>query len=313
LKVFVAGASGAIGRRLVPRLLEAGHPVVGMTRSEESAARLRELGAEAVVCDVHDADRLAAAVAAAAPHALVHQLTDLPAHLSPRKLKAAYAANNEVRRVGTRNLLAAARGAGVRRMVVQSTAFWYRPDGAGGAPVGEDHPLDTDAPGIVGTAVRTMAEVEEQVRDSGLEAVVLRYGMFYGPGTWYAPDGDVGRQVAKRRYPVIGRGAGVFSFVHVDDAADATVRALEAPPGTYNVVDDEPAPMSEWLPAYAQALGAAPPRRAPRALAMLAAGRAPVQWMDTMVGAGNARAKRELGWAPAHPTWRTGFRETPAP
>ncbi|MDX6696713.1 MAG: hypothetical protein QOE65_110 [Solirubrobacteraceae bacterium] len=306
MRVFVAGATGAIGRELVPRLRAAGHEVVGMTRSEAGAERLREAGAEPVVADVHDGERVAAAVAAAAPDAIVNQLTDLPARFRPRELDARYAANDEIRRVGTRHLLDAARRSGVGRFVAQSNAFWYPPGPQELA--GEDRPLNTGARGIVGRSVRTMAEVEATSRAAPLEAVILRYGVFYGPGTWYGRGGDVAEQVARRRYPLIGRG--VHSFVHVADAADAAVRALAAPPGTYNVVDDEPAPMAKWLPVYAAALDAKPPRRVPKAVAMLVAGRAPVEWLDTMVGADNARAKRDLGWTPAHPTWRTGFAES---
>ena len=306
--MFVAGASGAIGRRLVPLLAEAGHEVVGMTRSPERAGRLRELGAEPVVADALDADAVTGAVTEARPQAIVNQLTDLPQAMSPRKLKAAYAANDRIRREGTASLLRAAEAADVERMVVQSVAFWYRP--GDDHPNGEDTPLVTDAAEPIGEAVRTMKRVEDSVLEhASIDAVVLRYGFFYGPGTWYAADGDVGQQVAKRRYPIVGKGEGVFSFVHVDDAASAAVAALTAPPGVYNVVDDEPAPMAVWLPELADALGARPPLRAPRPVARVAAGRGPVDWMESLRGASNAKARAELGWTPLWPTWRTGFRE----
>jgi 2-alkyl-3-oxoalkanoate reductase len=309
MKVFVAGASGAIGRRLVPKLIDAGHEVVGMTRSEANAEALRAVGASAVVCDVYDVDRVKRVVQQTKPDAIVNQLTDLPQSLKPRKLKEYYSANNKVRQVGTENLLVAARAAGVKRFVLQSSAYWYSPATANGHPVGENHPFYLDAPEPIGTAVKTMEHVERMVRHSGLEAVILRYGMFYGPGTWYDADGDVGQQMRKRMYPIVGKGQGVFSFVHVDDAVDATVKALTAKPGTYNVVDDEPAPMAEWMPVFAEALKAKKPMKAPRPMAILAAGKAPVQWMENLKGADNSRAKRELGWQPEYATWRRGFYE----
>lgn len=309
MKVFVAGGSGALGRRLVPRLAEAGHEVVATTRDAQRAEALRSLGAEPVVCDVFDAARLTEAMRAAAPEIVVNQLTRLPQRMNPRKLGEHYAANDRVRREGTRNLLEAARASGARRMVAQSVAFWYAPRGDG-APHAEEDPLHVEAPEPIGSSVRTMREVEKAVLEAGEpEGVVLRYGFFYGPGTWYAPDGDVGEQVRRRRYPLIGRGRGVSSFVHVDDAAAATVAALDAPPGAYNVVDDDPAPFAVWLPEFADALGARPPRRVPAALAGLVAGRGPVAWLGTLEGAGNARAKTALGWEPRYASWRTGFRE----
>ncbi|HEV2057824.1 MAG TPA: NAD(P)-dependent oxidoreductase [Solirubrobacteraceae bacterium] len=217
--------------------------------------------------------------------------------------------NNRVRKAGTQNLLLASREAGVKRFIQQSSAYWYSPSIANGRPVREEHPLYTEAPGPIGPAVKTMQEVEEMVRDSGMEAVILRYGMFYGPGTWYDAAGDVEQQMRKRMYPIIGKGEGVFSFVHIDDAADATVKALTATPGTYNVVDDEPATMAEWMPVFAEALRAKKPMKAPRPMAILAAGKAPVQWMESLKGADNSRAKRGLGWQPQYRTWRHGFYE----
>src|SRR3712207_654055 len=203
MRIFVAGATGAIGKRLVPQLVEAGHQVTAITRSKERLGMLYELGAEAVLCDVFDAGRLGSVVAQAEPEAVINELTDLPQSPNPRKLKEYYAANNRVRREGMRNLLDAALGAGVRRFIVQGAAYWYAP--TGGAVKSEEAPLYLDAPAPIGPAVGTIKEVEEAVLSAdGLEGVVLRYGMFYGPGTWYAKDGDVGRQVRKRRYPMIG-------------------------------------------------------------------------------------------------------------
>src|SRR5919112_624702 len=300
MRIFLAGATGAIGRRLVPRLFEAGHQVTAITRSEAKLAELRNVGAEPVLCDVFDARRLGTVVVRAEPDAVINQLTDLPQSLNPRKLGEYYAANNRVRREGTQTLLSAALGAGVRRFVMQGAAYWYAQ--TGGPVKTEDAPLYLDAPPPIGPAVETIRHVEEAVLSAGgIEGIVLRYGMFYGPGTWYAKDGDVGRQVKKRRYPMIGNGAGTYSFIHVDDAADATVAALEgARPGVYNVVDDDPATAAEWMPVYAEALGAKRPLRVPAFLARMIAGDALVTWMLGLRGASNEKIKREFGWRPQH-------------
>jgi nucleoside-diphosphate-sugar epimerase len=309
MKVFLAGATGAIGSRLVPQLVEAGHQVTAMTRSKEKLGKLYDLGAEAVACDVFDAGRLGSVVARAEPDAVINELTDLPQSLNPRRLKEYYAANNRVRREGTANLLSAARGAGVRSFLVQGAAYWYAP--TGGPVKTEEAPLYLDAPSPIGPAVETIKEVEEAVLTAdGIEGIVLRYGMFYGPGTWYAKDGDVGRQVRKRRYPMIGHGEGTYSFIHIDDAASATVAALErARAGTYNVVDDEPATAAVWMPLYAEALGAKRPPRVPAFVARLIAGDALVTWMLGLRGASNEKIKEELGWRPKYESWRQGFLE----
>jgi nucleoside-diphosphate-sugar epimerase len=309
MRVFVAGATGAIGRRLVPQLVEAGHEVTAMTRSKEKLGLLYNLGAEAVACDVFDAGRLGAVVARAEPDAVINELTDLPQSLNPRRLKEYYAANNRVRREGTANLLSAASGAGVRRFLVQGAAYWYAP--TGGPVKTEEAPLYLDAPSPIGLAVETIKEVEEAVLTAdGIEGIVLRYGMFYGPGTWYAKDGDVGRQVRKRRYPMIGHGEGTYSFIHVDDAASATAATLEsARPGVYNVVDDEPVSAAEWMPVYAEALGAKRPPRVPAFVARLIAGEALVRWMLGLRGASNEKIREELGWRPKYESWRQGFSE----
>jgi nucleoside-diphosphate-sugar epimerase len=309
MKVFLAGATGAIGRRLVPRLVEAGHHVTAITRKEKKRAELSELGAEPLLCDVFEARKLRSIMARAEPDAVVNELTDLPQSLNPRKLKEYYAANNRVRREGTRNLLSAALSTGVRRFLAQGSAYWYAP--TGGPVKTEEAPLYLDAPAPIGPAVETIKEVEDAVLSAdGLEGVVLRYGMFYGPGTWYAKDGDVGRQVRKRRYPMIGNGEGTYSFIHVDDAADATVAALEeARPGVYNVVDDEPATAAQWMPVYAEALGAKRPPRVPAFVARLIAGRALVAWSLGLRGASNEKIKGELDWRPQYESWRRGFFE----
>jgi nucleoside-diphosphate-sugar epimerase len=297
VRVFVAGATGVIGRPLVSQLIEAGHEVTAITRSEEKLGELYELGAEPVLCDVFDAGRLGSVVAQAEPDAVINELTDLPQSLNPRKLGEYYAANNRVRREGTANLLDAARGSGrVRRFLVQGAAYWYAQ--TGGAVKTEEAPLYLDAPPPVGPAVQTIKFVEDVVLSAeGLEGLVLRYGFFYGPGTWYAKDGDVSQQVRKRRYPMIGRGEGTYSFIHVDDAASATVAALEgARPGVYNVVDDEPATAAEWMPP-----------RVPAFVARLIAGDALVKWTLGLRGASNQKIKAELGWSPRYASWRDGF------
>src|SRR5918997_548983 len=309
MRVFLAGATGAIGRQLVPQLVEAGHEVTAITRSEDKLGMLGDLGAEAVLCDVFDAGRLGTIVAQAEPNAVINQLTDLPQSLNPRKLGEYYAANNRVRQEGTRNLLSAALGAGVRRFLVQGSAYWYAP--TGGSVKTEEASLYLDAPAPIGPAVETIKEVEDAVLSANeIEGVVLRYGMFYGPGTWYAKDGDVGRQVRKRRYPMIGKGEGTYSFIHVGDAAAATVAALErARPGVYHVVDDDPATAAEWMPVYAEALGAKRPPRVPAFVARLIAGRALVEWSLGLRGASNEKIKEKLGWHPQYESWRRGFFE----
>ncbi len=302
MRVFVAGATGAIGRPLVPRLLAAGHEVVGMTRSQERAAALRAAGADAVVVDAFDAAALSDAVAAARPEVVVNQLTDIPHALDPRRFAEQMRGLERLRTEGYGNVVEAARAAGARRLVAQSIAFVYAP-GDGAAT--EDDSLWHGSPEPFATTLRATLAGERTVLESGLEAVVLRYGWFHGPGTSFAADGATTEMVRKRRYPVIGRGAGVSSFIHVDDAADATVAAVASDAtGILNVVDDDPAPAREWLPALAEEAGARRPVRVPPFLARLAAGRFAVAFATVQRGASNARAKETLGWTPAHATWR---------
>jgi nucleoside-diphosphate-sugar epimerase len=310
MRVFVAGASGAIGRRLVPRLVAAGHDVTGMTRSEAGAGAIRAAGARAAVVDVFDRDALDTAVAEAAPEVLVHQLTALPRRFEPRR-RELYDATNRVRTEGTRNLVVATRACGTSRIVCQSVAFAYAPEGP--RVKSEEAPLHDHAPPPFGAAVRALAEMEQMVLEPGApEGVVLRYGWFYGPGTYFGEGGHTESEVRRRRFPVVGEGGGLFSFVHVDDAAEATVRALDhGRPGVYNVVDDEPGAMRDWLPAYARAIGASPPRRVPGWLARLLAGRMTADMSVSLPGASNARARHELGWEPRWPSWRKGFAEAP--
>lgn len=298
-----------IGRRLVPRLIEQGHEVVAMTRTPEKAGALREAGAEPVVCDTLDAAGLREAVVAAKPEAVVHQLTNLPQRMTPRAIKAGLAATNRVRTEGTANLIAAARAAGARRVVAQSIAFAYAPGGAGLRE--ESDPLYIDAPAPFCDAVAAVAELERAVTNAdGIEGVALRFGFWYGPGTAYAGDGYLAGEARRRRLPIVGRGSAVWSFVHVDDVASATIAALDrGQPGIYNVADDDPAPAREWTPAYAMAVGAKPPRRVPTLLVRLIAGRYAAYLATGLQGVSNLKAKRELAWRPRWPSWRQGFRE----
>jgi nucleoside-diphosphate-sugar epimerase len=308
VRVFVAGATGAVGRRLVPKLVIAGHEVTGMTRSESKTEDVRRAGARGVVADVFDVHALGAAMEEARPEVIVHELTALPDRIDFRKADT-YAATNRVRTEGTRNLIDAARTAGARRIVCQSIAFAYRMDGEGLKT--ENDPLLSEAAGAFGSGVSALREMESMVLGAdGLDGLVLRYGFFYGPGTYYGEDGTSTQDVRRRRLPIVGRGSGVFSFIHVDDAADATVAAVErGAPGVYNVTDDEPAPMREWVPVFAQAAGAKPPRRVPVWLARFVAGKDVSNFAQELRGAANEKAKCELGWEPAHPSWRRGFAE----
>ena len=310
MRVFVAGATGAIGRPLIPKLVAAGHEVTAMTRSEAKAEGLRGAGADPAVVDVFDPGALRAAVEQAGAEVIVHELTSLPERLDFRK-RGLYAATNRVRTEGTRNLLDAARAAGAGRFVCQSIAFAYRPEGA--RVKTEDEPLlDDAAPGGFGSGVAALREMESSVLGAeGIDGLVLRYGLFYGPGTYYADDGSTTADVRRRRMPIVGKGTGVFSFIHVHDAAAATVAAVErGAPGVYNITDDEPAAMSEWVPVLAQAAGAKPPRRVPAWAARLIAGKGAAAFALELRGASNEKAKRELGWKPRHPSWRTGFAES---
>jgi len=310
MRVFVAGGSGAIGRSLVPQLLAAGHDVTGTTRSEQRAQTIRAAGARAAICDALDNDALRRAAVDAAPEVIVHELTALPTRLDPRD-KRVYEATNRIRRDGTANLLAAAHAVGARRFICQSIAFAYAP-GPRPQVMAEDAPLFLTAPPPFGDGVRATAEMERAVLEAdGIDALVLRYGWFYGPGTYFGRNGATAVDVRRRRFPVIGKGSGLFSFLHVDDAAAATVAAVErGAPGVYNVVDDEPAPMREWLPAYAEAIGAKRPLRIPVWLARIAAGPT-ASLVSRQPGAANDKAKSELGWKPSWPSWRRGFREAP--
>jgi 2-alkyl-3-oxoalkanoate reductase len=309
MRIFLAGASGAVGSRLVPLLAGAGrHHVTGTTRTPAKADALRAAGVEPVIADGLDRDAIVAAVVAARPDVIVHQLTALAAMNSLRDFDGAFALTNRLRTEGTDHLLEGARQAGTRRFVAQSYAGW--PYARTGGPVKtEDDPLEPNPPKSMSKTLAAIRRLESTVTNAdGIEGLVLRYGGFYGPGTGMAPGGDQIELIAKRRWPIVGDGGGVWSFVHMDDVAAATLAAIErGAPGIYNVVDDDPAPVREWLPALAAAVGAKPPRRLPRWVARLAAGEAMAMLMTECRGASNAKAKRELGWRPAYPSWREGF------
>jgi nucleoside-diphosphate-sugar epimerase len=305
MHVFIAGASGAVGRSLIPHLVERGHEVTATTRSAQRAAELEALGAHAAIVDGLDRDAVVRAVRAASPDAIVHQMTALRGMKFGRFDKT-FAQTNRLRTEGTDHLLAAARAAGVERFVAQSYAGWPY-ERTGGPVKGEDAPLQDPGPRGARESLAAIRHVERATREFG--GVVLRYGGFYGPGTGITHDGEQVELLRRRRFPLTGDGAGVWSFCHVADAASATALALErARPGSvYNVCDDEPAPVREWLPFLARAAGAPAPRRVPLWLVRMLAGEAGVALLTDARGADNARAKAELGWAPRWATWRDGF------
>jgi nucleoside-diphosphate-sugar epimerase len=305
VKVFVAGATGALGAPLVRALVAAGHEVTGTSRSAARAATVDAAGGRGVVCDALDRDAVFRAVDEAAPDVVVHQLTAMPDRYM--KLRRGNASTAALRRDGTQILVDAALAAGVRRVIAQSIAFLYEPSGPWIAT--ETSPVWTAAASASGGLLGATFALEERVlRADNLEGVVLRYGALYGPATYYAPDGDVTRLIRKRQWPIIGDGAAMTSFVHVDDAAAATVQALTGPPGVYNVTDDEPVAAREWVPAMAALAGAKPPRRVPGWVVRTFAGPVAAAALSSQRGAANAKAKRELGWTLRYPNWRGGFR-----
>jgi nucleoside-diphosphate-sugar epimerase len=307
MRIYVAGASGVVGSRLVRRLVDEGHEVTGQTRSARSAAAVRAAGADAVAVDALDADAVGEAVARARPEIVVHELTSLSS-VDIRKFERSFATTNELRTRGLDHLLAAARGAGARRFVAQSYAGW--PFARVGGPVkDEDAPLDPDPPRQQRAALDAIRYLEDTVTGAtDLEGLVLRYGGFYGPGTSVGEGGEQIEALRRGRFPIVGDGAAVWSWIHADDAAAATAIAIErGEPGIYHVVDDDPAPVAEWLPALAAAVGAKPPRHVPAWLARALIGEHAVAMMTESRGASNAKAKRELGWRLEYPTWREGF------
>ncbi len=312
MKVFVAGATGALGKQLVPMLIANGHDVVGMTRTEAKRDQLLGLGAQPVVADALDADAVKRVVGEAEPDVIVHELTAIPPAIDMRHIDREFALTNRLRIEGTDHLLSAAEAVGVKRFVAQSHAAL--PYARIGGPVKrEDAPLDEHPAAAMREGLAAIRHLEAAVVGvHGAEAVVLRYGWFYGPGTSIAlrPPGSQIELLRKRQFPIVGRGTGIWSFIHITDAAAATVAAVEGGPADiYNVVDDEPAPVSEFLPVLAAAVGAKPPRRVPRWVGRLAAGEWAVVAMTEIRGASNEKAKRELGWQLRYPSWRQGFAE----
>jgi nucleoside-diphosphate-sugar epimerase len=304
MKVFVAGGAGALGARLVPKLVAAGHEVVATTRSSRKADEIGRLGARGMVMDGLDRESVLAAVEEARPEVIVHEMTalaELEGQSDMRHFDRSFAITNRLRSEGTDNLLAAAAQVGARRFVNQSYAAW--PYTRSGGPVkSEEDPLDPNPPKEQRDSMAAIEHLEQATLEAPLEGLVLRYGGFYGPGT---SEPIFGQLAQKRRLPVVGDGGGVWSFIHIDDAATATAIAVErGEAGIYNVVDDEPARSAEWIPAVAAQVGAKPPRQVPRWLGRLAAGEVGISMMCEIRGASNAKAKRELGWRPAHPTWR---------
>jgi nucleoside-diphosphate-sugar epimerase len=312
MHVFIAGAAGAVGRTLIPTLIAEGHTVTGTTRSDAKAETLRALGARPAVMDGLDRESVLRAVTAAAPDAIVHQMTALSGDLDLRAPDKTFHVTNRLRTEGTEHLLAAAEAAGVRRVVAQSYAGWpyARTDGLVKT---ESDPLDPDPPRGIRETHAAIRRLETLVTGAG--GVILRYGGFYGLGSGLAPGGDQFEMIRKRKFPVIGDGGGMWSFAHTEDVATATIAALERgrPGEIYNVCDDDPAPVREWLPTLARTLGARPPRHVPVWLARLMASPAAVMMMTEARGASNAKAKAELDWSPAWPSWREGFAALAAP
>jgi nucleoside-diphosphate-sugar epimerase len=309
-KVFVAGANGAVGKPLVAQLVAHGYDVVAMTRSPKTSEALRALGAEPVVADALDRAALIEAVTRAEPEVVIHELTALTQAKDYKHFDDEFAMTNRLRTEGTDNLLAAAQAAGARRFIIQSYGNWnYARSGATAKT--EDDPLDPTPPANQMKSIEAIRYLEEAVLGAdGIEGVALRYANLYGPGTGFAADGDIAASVRKRMLPIIGNGAGVWSFIHVDDAASATVAAIQPDArGIYNIADDEPAPVSVWLPDLARALGAKPPFHLPVWLGRLIVGDVGVSMMTQIRGASNVKAKRELGWTPSYASWREGFRK----
>jgi nucleoside-diphosphate-sugar epimerase len=309
MKVFVAGATGAVGKRLVPELVKRGHEVVGMTRSPEKEELVRELGAEPAFADGLDAAAVRQAVERAEPEAIVHQMTALGEAKSFRRFDRDFAGANELRTKGLDNLLGAARAVGTKRFIAQSYGNWNY-ERTGTEPKTEEDPLDPNPPANQTKTLEAIRYLEDAVTGADyVEGIALRYGNFYGPGTVFAEDGDLVEMVRKRKLPVVGDGGGVWSFIHVDDVATITAAALDqGKRGIYNASDDAPSPVAEWLPGLAQAVGAKPPRHVPTWVGRIATGEVGASMMTQIRGASNAKARRELDWAPKYPSWREGFR-----
>jgi nucleoside-diphosphate-sugar epimerase len=308
MKIFVTGGTGAIGRFLLPQLVEKGHEVVALTRSADKAVRLEDIGVTAVIADPLDKQQLTAAVRRAEPEVIIHQLTALTRAGNFRKFDQEFSLTNRFRTEVTDNLLAAARTIGTRRLIAQSYCGW--PYARKGGPVKtEEDPLDPKPAESFTKSLAAIRYLEDKLRSVNfLEGLALRYGWFYGPGNAIGKGGSVYKMVRKRRMPIIGGGGGIWSFIHIEDAARATVAAVtNGTPGIYNIVDDEPAKVSAWLPALARAIGAKPPYRIPHWIGELTIGKAGVSIFTQTRGCSNAKAKRELNWKPVYASWRVGF------
>jgi nucleoside-diphosphate-sugar epimerase len=309
MKIFVAGATGGIGTFLVPMLVTAGHDVVAMTRSPGKADGLRAAGAEPVVADGLDKAAVTEAVQRAEPEVVIHQMTALTGIKSFKRFDDEFALTNRLRTEGLDHLIEAAQAAGARRLIAQSYGNWNYVT-AGGPVKAEEDPLDPDPPAAMTKTMAAIRYLETAVTAAdGIEGLALRYANFYGPGANIAEDGNFVTMVRKRRFPIVGDGAGVWSFIHYEDAAAATMAAIDrGEPGVYNIADDEPAPVATWLPELARILGAKRPRRVPVWVGRLVGGEPGLRMFTTMRGASNTKARRELGWEPGYPSWRDGFR-----
>ena len=304
MRVFVAGATGVIGRRLVPLLISTGHDVIGLARSQRTGAALEALGVDVVHADALDHAAMRRAVRVAAPDSVVHLVTATPLRIDPKRMAREFAQTNRLRTEGTLNLVDAAAQAGAKRVITQGLAYVYDPGGPD--PATEDVPFWGRPPKEFALVLGALRQLEALTAQA--DGLVLRFGHLYGPGTVYAPDGSFVREVQARRVPIVGPGTGTFSFTHTDDAASAILAALETTvDGALNVVDDEPAQVREWLPVLASILGAPPPPRIPLPMARSAFGSRGVAFMTELRGADNAKAKRVLDWNPKHPSWRQGF------
>jgi len=310
MRVFLAGATGALGQRLVPLLVKGGHDVVGTTRTADKVDGLRLAGVTPVVLDGHDAAAIRRSVVEAEPDVVIHQMTALGGEFDLRRFARTFAETNRLRVEGTDRLLAAAIEAGAHRFIVQSYSGW--PNEQRGGPIKtEEDPLIADPPPAVRETVDAIKHLEAMITSAtGIEALALRYGGFYGPGNAFGKGGPMLEAIAERKMPLVGKGGGINSFIHIEDAAAATALSLDrGAPGLYNIVDDEPAPVSEWLPYLAEVIGAKPPRRVPVWVARLLVGEPGVSMMTKIRGSSNAKAKRELGWTLRYPSWRVGFRD----
>jgi nucleoside-diphosphate-sugar epimerase len=314
MKIFLAGATGVVGRRLVPLLVAGGHDVVATTRTPGKIATLRAAGADALLVDGLDKEAVMKAVASSRPDVIVHQMTALASIRNLKKFDEEFALTNRLRTEGTENLLAAARVAGTQKLLAQSYTGWTN-ERRGGRIKTEDDPLDSNPPkAMIKTlgAIRTLETMA--LKASGLTGIVLRYGSFYGPGTSLSEDGEIVKMIRQRKFPLVGNGAGVWSFIHIDDAARATQLAIErGTSGIYNIVDDDPAELSVWLPDLARAIGAKTPHHVPAWLGRLVMGEAVLSMMTKVRGSSNMKAKRVLTWQPVYSSWRDGFRHGLSP